>query len=151
MMMWMQSGWFWWSLALLLFAVEVIAPGAFMLWLGLGAAAAGLVVLLIPGMSLATQWIVFGVLALVSTGIGWRYRRRLNRDAASDQPLLNRKGDRMIGRHVTVVEAIVNGRGKVKVGDSVWLVEGADCPVGTLVEIIGVQGTTLQIARSSGG
>ena len=116
MMMWMQSGWFWWSLALLLFAVEVIAPGAFMLWLGLGAAAAGLVVLLIPGMSLATQWIVFGVLALVSTGIGWRYRRRLNRDAASDQPLLNRKTAQLMDRVFELQAPIVNGRGKVKIG-----------------------------------
>ncbi|MCB1553196.1 MAG: NfeD family protein [Xanthomonadales bacterium] len=145
MMMWMQSGWFWWSLALLLFAVEVIAPGAFMLWLGLGAAAAGLVVLLIPGMSLATQWIVFGVLALVSTGIGWRYRRRLNRDAASDQPLLNRKTAQLMDRVFELQAPIVNGRGKVKIGDALWTVEGDDMPTGQRVRVVGVDGMVLRV------
>ena len=61
----------------------------------------------------------------------WKFIRPAA-ELRDDQPLLNRKGDRMIGRRVTVVDAIVNGRGKVKVGDSVWLVEGSDCPVGTV-------------------
>ena len=51
----------------------------------------------------------------------------------------------MIGRRVLVVDAISNGRGKVKVGDSVWMVEGSDCPVGTAVRVIAVNGTTLQV------
>jgi len=55
----------------------------------------------------------------------------------------------MIGRRVMVVEPIVNGRGKVKVGDSVWLVEGADCAVGSLVEVVGVQGVTLKVVAAA--
>lgn len=145
MMDWMQSGWFWWSLALLLFAAEVMLPGAFMLWLGLGAAAAGLVVLLVPGMSLAMQWIVFGFFALISTGIGWRYRRRLNRDSVSDQPLLNRKAAQLMDRVFELQTPIVNGRGKVKIGDALWTVEGDDMPSGQRVRVVGVDGLVLRV------
>ncbi|MEP6881191.1 MAG: NfeD family protein, partial [Dokdonella sp.] len=76
--------------------------------------------------------------------IYWKYIRP-SAELRDDQPLLNRKGDRMIGQHVTVVDAIVNGRGKVKVDDSVWLVEGADCAVGAVVKVVAVDGTTLQV------
>ncbi|MCB1572030.1 MAG: NfeD family protein [Xanthomonadales bacterium] len=140
----------WWLLALVLIAAELLAPGYFLLWIGLAAAVMGLVMLVFPGLPFLAQAIVFAALSIGVCWVYWKFIRPAA-ELRDDQPLLNRKGDRMIGRHVTVVEAIVNGRGKVKVGDSVWLVEGADCPVGTLVEIIGVQGTTLQIARSSGG
>jgi membrane protein implicated in regulation of membrane protease activity len=51
----------------------------------------------------------------------------------------------MVGRRVVVVEAIVNGRGKVKVGDGQWLVEGPDVAVGSEVEIVSVQGTTFTV------
>jgi inner membrane protein len=51
----------------------------------------------------------------------------------------------MLGRHLIVAEAIVNGRGKVRVGDTVWLAEGDDAPAGATVEVIGISGTTLKV------
>lgn len=35
-----------------------------------------------------------------------------------------------VGETVTVVEAISNGRGRVKVGDGVWIAKGPDAAVG---------------------
>lgn len=134
----------WWLLALLLIAAELLAPGYFLLWIGLAAGVMGLVMLVFPGMPFIAQAVVFLLASIATCLVYWKYIRPAA-ELRDDQPLLNRKGDRMVGRRVSVVEPIVNGRGKVKVGDSVWLVEGDDCAVGTTVEVVGVQGTTLQV------
>lgn len=134
----------WWMLALLLIASEVIAPGYFLLWIGLAAAVMGLVMLVFPGLIFLAQAVVFAVLSILICVVYWKYIRPAV-ELRDDQPLLNRKGARMIGRRVAVVEAIVNGRGKVKIGDSVWLAVGEDKPVGSVVEVVSVSGTTLTV------
>lgn len=134
----------WWLLALVLIAAEMLAPGYFLLWIGIAAAVMGVVMLVLPGLSAIVQAIAFGVLALAACLAYWKFIRPLA-ERRDDQPLLNRRGQRMVGRRVIVVEAIVNGRGKVKVGDGQWLAEGPDLPVGSEVEIVSVQGTTFTV------
>ena len=56
---------------------------------------------------------------------------------------------RLIGETVTVVDAIVDGRGRVKVGDGVWPAKGADCEVGTKVRITGADGTVLVVEAAN--
>ena len=137
----------WWLLSLVLIAAEMIAPGYFMLWIGIAAGVMGLVTLVIPGMSALAQAIVFGLLSIAACLVYWKFIRPLA-EQRDDQPLLNKRGQRMIGRRVIVVEAIVNGRGKVTVGDGQWLAEGPDSPVGAEVEVVGVNGTTLVVAAA---
>ncbi len=139
----------WWLLALVLIAVEMIAPGYFMLWIGIAAGVMGLVMLVAPGLSALAQAILFGVFSIAACLIYWKFIRPLA-ELRDDQPLLNKRGERMIGRRVIVVEAIVNGRGKVSVGDGQWLVEGPDLPVGSQVEVVAVNGATLKVAALSG-
>jgi membrane protein implicated in regulation of membrane protease activity len=67
--------------------------------------------------------------------------------SASDQPDLNQRGAQLVGRVFVVTEAIDNGRGKIRVGDTLWHVEGADCPHGTRVRVEGVRGTALLVAH----
>jgi membrane protein implicated in regulation of membrane protease activity len=134
----------WWLLALLLIAAELMAPGYFLLWIGLAAAVMGMVMLVFPDLPFLAQAVIFAVLSLAACIVYWKYIRPAA-ELRDDQPLLNRKGDRMIGRRVTVSDAIVNGRGKVRIADSVWLVEGVDCPIGSEVEVVGVHGTTLTV------
>lgn len=135
----------WWIVALVLIAIEVIMPGYFMLWIGIGAAATGLLVLVVPGLSLLTQAIAFAVLAFVSCGVYWYgLRPKLQRDEPGDNRL-NRRGEQLIGKRYELIEAIVNGRGKARVGDGQWLVSGPDLPIGSTVEVIAVEGTTLKV------
>ena len=54
---------FWAAVALLLVAAEVMAPGAFMLWLAFAAAALFVLVWLVPGIPIVLQAILFGVLS----------------------------------------------------------------------------------------
>ena len=62
-------------------------------------------------------------------------------------PYLINRGAQYIGRTVTVEDAIQNGRGKVRVGDTIWAAEGEDAIKGASVEVTGVNGTVLVVAN----
>ena len=134
----------WWLLALVLIAAEMIAPGYFLLWIGIAAGVMGVLTLVVPGLPALAQAIVFALLSIAACLVYWKYIRPFA-EQRNDQPLLNQRGQRMVGRRVIVVEAIVNGRGKVGVGDGQWLAEGPDMPVGSEVEIVALQGTTFTV------
>ncbi|WP_300619676.1 NfeD family protein [Dokdonella sp.] len=138
------SNYGWWLLALVLIAAEMIAPGYFLLWIGIAAGVMGLVTLLVPNLPVLAQVVLFGVFAVVACLVYWKFIRPIA-EQRDDQPLLNRRGQRMVGRRVIVCEAIVNGRGKVRVGDGEWLAEGPDAPEGSEVEVVDVAGTTLRV------
>ena len=138
----------WWLLALVLIGVELMVPGFFMLWIGIAAAAMGLILLFVPQLSFLAQAGVFALLAIVSCYLYWRFIRRALTEP-SDQPRLNRRAEQYIGRRFVLETAIVNGQGKARVGDSLWLAEGPDLPVGATIEVTGVDGSTLQV-RAAG-
>ena len=141
---WMHSNWFWWALALALFALEALLPGAFMLWLGFAAIASGLVHLLFPDLGMVVQWVLFGVFSLAAVGFGQRWRAT-HPPKESDQPLLNRRTAQLVDKVYPLESPISDGRGRIKVGDAFWTVEGDDAPVGTRVRIIAVDGMTLRV------
>jgi membrane protein implicated in regulation of membrane protease activity len=140
---WMQSPWFWWGVALALFAAEALLPGTFLLWLGFAAVATALLVLVLP-LDPVTQWFLFGVLGLVAVGIGWKLRRRINAKP-EDHPTLNRRGAQLVGQVFPLESAIVDGRGRLKIGDAFWRAEGPDLAQGTRVRIVRVEGTVLRV------
>lgn len=135
----------WWIIALVLIAIEVVAPGYFMLWIGIAAAAMGVVLWIVPGMSLLAQAIAFTLLAFASCAVYavWLRPRLRGREPSAER--LNRRAEQMIGQRYVLAEAIVNGRGKARVGDGQWLVSGPDMPAGSTVEVTGVDGTTLRV------
>jgi membrane protein implicated in regulation of membrane protease activity len=134
----------WWILALVLIAAEMILPGYFLLWIGIAAALMGVLTFVLPSLGMLGQAIVFGVLAVATCAIYWRFIRPLA-EQRNDQPLLNRLGQRFVGRRFTLVEPIVNGRGRIPVGDGWWLAEGPDLPAGSEVEVVAVHGATLMV------
>jgi len=134
----------WWLLALVLIAAEMLVPGYFMLWIGIAAAVMGLVTFVLPSLPAIAQAVLFGVLAIGACMIYWKFIRPLA-EQRDDQPLLNKRGAQMIGQRFVLSEAIVNGRGKVKVGDGSWLASGPDLPAGNEVEVVAVDGTTLSV------
>ena len=137
----------WWLLALLLIGAELLVPGFFMLWIGIAAAAMGLLLTFLPPLPFLSEAALFAVLALISCFAYWRFVRRALIEP-SEQPLLNRRAEQHIGRRYVLDTAIVNGQGKARVGDSHWLVEGPDLPAGTTVEVIAVEGTTLKVQQA---
>jgi len=135
--------WQWWILAVALVILEVFAPGAFFLWLGIAAGVVGVLVYLAPAMGWEYQVLMFSVLSVISIVIWRRYFR--TRPDETDQPTLNRRGEQYVGRLFTLSEPVVNGEGKITVDDSTWKIHGEDCPAGTRVAVTGVEGTILKV------
>ena len=140
-MRWDVFGWA--VLALVLFAAEAMAPGAFMLWLGLAAVAVFLGVLLVPGIPVLAQVAAFVVLSFVSIQVYRRWFR--NREKPSDQPALNRRTAALVGRVVPLERGIVDGRGRVQIADAFWEVAGPELPAGTNVRVTGADGMMLTV------
>ena len=133
----------WAALSLLLIAAEVMAPGVFMLWLGIAAGVVCFVVLLFPGIPLLWQAASFIVLSFVSI---WVYRRYFRQDAErNDQPLLNRRAEQFIGKVFVLDSALADGTGRIRVGDAYWTVTGPDLPAGTKVRVIAADSMTLKV------
>ena len=135
--------WHWWILAAVFAGIEILAPGVFFIWLAAAAALTGLSALFIP-MGWQIEALIFAVLAVASV-VFWR--SYLKKNGSKDDPAakLNRRGDQMIGRTAVLSEPIQNGRGKARIDDSVWRVEGADLPAGTQVKVTGVDGAILKV------
>jgi membrane protein implicated in regulation of membrane protease activity len=138
--------WHWWVLALVLIGIEMVAPGFFLMWIGGAAAVTGLVSLIVPSLPWQAQFLIFGVLAVASV-LGARYYFKRNPIETADATL-NKRGAQYIGRTFSLEEAIVNGTGRVRVGDSVWRAEGPDLPAGDRVKVTGVNGAALKVERA---
>ncbi|MBK8374591.1 NfeD family protein [Sphingorhabdus sp.] len=139
----LDQHWFWLSLGLILGAIEMLAPGFFLMWLGLAAIIVGLLSWLVPGMIIPMQVALFAVLSVLTVYAGKRFLK--DNPIESDDPALNDKGARLTGEIVTVVEAIENGRGRVRVGDSEWNARGADAAIGARVRVTGADGAVLLV------
>jgi membrane protein implicated in regulation of membrane protease activity len=135
--------WGWLGAGLALIALEVlIAPGSYLLWIGIAALLmAGLSTLV--SFSAGAELAVFGVLGLVCGLIGWRlYGARVENDAARD---LHDPAVTFIGRVFTLAAPIENGFGQVRVDDTVWRVAGPALPVGSAVKVKSLDGSTLVV------
>ena len=44
----------------------------------------------------------------------------------------------------------MHGRGKVRLGDTLWAADGPDCPAGTRVRVTGAAGTVLLVELLAG-
>lgn len=138
--------WNWFILAVLLFALETVVPGVHFVWFGVAAILVGLLALAI-GFAWQWQLIAFAVIAVAAVFLVRRYARPDN--ALSDLPDLNIRGAQYIGRTVTVEEAIRGGRGRVRVGDTLWQAEGEDVAVGERVRVKSANGTVLVVEREN--
>ena len=134
--------WHWWILAVILAAIEIVAPGVFFIWIGVAAAITGLIAWIVP-LSWQIEAIIFAVLSVL-TVLAWRsYQKKTHQDQPTST--LNRRGEQMIGRFAVLSEPIENGRGKAKVDDTVWRVEGPDLPAGTRITVTGIDGAILKV------
>jgi membrane protein implicated in regulation of membrane protease activity len=133
--------WHWWALGAVFVVIEMIAPGTFMLWLGVACAASGLLLLVIPSASFGWQFLTFAVVTIASVFLWRRYQR----PTPTDQPTLNQRGQSYVSRTFKLIEPNVNGYGKAEVEDTVWTVSGKDAPAGATVRVVGVDGTVLKV------
>ncbi len=129
--------WSWMVLGLVLLGAEILIPGFFLIWIGVAALITGALSLALWEAAFwgwQLQVLVFLGLAIASVFIG---RALMKRGAVSDEPLLNQRDAQLVGKTATLQEAIVDGRGRVKIGDTTWSVAGPDLDAGTQVRVTG--------------
>jgi membrane protein implicated in regulation of membrane protease activity len=135
------GAWAWVILGVLLFGLELLAPGVFFMWLGIAALLTGLLDGFF-GLSWQVATLLFAALSVASVLIG---RRHGGTDSLREDSLLNRRGAALVGRTFTLDAPIARGEGRVRVDDSFWRVTGPDAPAGASVRVVRVEGATLVV------
>ncbi len=138
--------WGWLALGLILACAEILVPGVFLIWMAGAAVIVGLLVWFVP-MAVPLQVVLFVVLATASVFIGRRYLK--DHPIVGADPLMNRRGARMVGEIATVTEAIEDSsNGRVHLGDTEWIARGVVAPVGARVRVTGSDGAILLVERA---
>jgi membrane protein implicated in regulation of membrane protease activity len=137
------GAWAWIILGVVLIGIELLAPGAFFLWLGLAAIATGLLDAVLD-LSWQASALLFAVLCVAAVVLG----RTVTRSKTQEEPqaeMLNRRGQSLIGRVFTLETPIKDGEGRIRVDDSSWRVTGADRFAGAKVRVVRIEGSTLVV------
>ncbi|ELY2795912.1 NfeD family protein [Cronobacter dublinensis] len=134
---------FWLCLGGLLLAAEMLGGNGFLLWSGVAAVATGLLAWLLP-MGWEWQGVSFALLMLMAVWLWWRLLSR--RAGPRPDNSLNQRGNQLVGQRFTLTQALINGRGQLTVGDSVWpVIADSDLPAGTAVEVVAIDGIRLRV------
>ena len=140
------GGWSWAILGLVLIGGEMLAPGIFLIWLGLAGLLTGAVVGLF-GIGWQAAMLVFAVFAGASVLAGRFLTRRKGEepDAATG---LNDRGRQLVGKVFRLEVTMTGGEGRVRVGDSSWRIVGPEFLAGTEVKVVRVEGSTLVVVKA---
>ncbi|MBA0182003.1 NfeD family protein [Pectobacterium carotovorum] len=138
-----NAHWFWLSLGGLLLAAEMLGASGYLLWSGLSAVLVGLLTWVMP-LGWPLQGTIFAILTIVTALLWWYWLRK--RTLSRPQSMLNQRGQQMVGLRTTLTDPVINGFGRVNIGDSSWRVKSEqDLPAGTHVEVIAIDGITLHV------
>ncbi len=138
----LEPGWLWMIGGVILLIAEIIAPGFFLLWIGAAAIITGVFAVLL-GIGIVGQLALFALYSAIAVYVANRWY--IGRPVASEDPMLNDRSARLVGRSVTVVEAVDQHSGRVRVGDSDWSARGGPAQPGEHVRVTGVDGNCLTV------
>ena len=140
--------WTWVVFALVLLGLEIVMPSTFLLWPGIAAMGVGVMTLVLgidnPVWPWQAQVLLFLALSLVVAYFGRKFLKH-NQWDKSEVEGLNERGSQLIGQMGVLTDAISNGQGRMKIGDTTWRVKGDDAKVGAKVRVVGADGGTLEV------
>ena len=135
--------WYWAVLGAVLGVIEIAVPAMVCIWLAAAALAVAAIAWRYPELAWEHQGLIFAALAVVSVVLGRTAFGRAGSGGGDNR--LNRRADSYIGRMFTLEGAIVDGRGRLRLDDTVWLIAGPDLPAGTRVRVTGADNTLLRV------
>lgn len=138
-----QPFWLWLAVGVALLAVEAMFSTEWLLWPAVAAGVTALLAALFP-LGLAGEVAVFALLTVVLTLASRRLIKKVNPD---DKPDINDVKLRLVGQKARVVEAFVNGRGRVYISGAEWVAEidGSSPLAGENVVVESVAGQHLKV------
>lgn len=143
-----QPFWIWLAVGVLLLAVEAALSTEWLLWPAVAAGVVAVLTALGLRMGLAVEVGVFAALTVLATALSRRLIQRVNPD---DHPDINDRDLRLVGQRARVVQAFVEGRGRVFVSGAEWvaLIDGDAPPVGDSVVVDRLEGPSLKVRREA--
>jgi len=131
--------WNWLIGGLLLIGLELLVPGVFIIWFGCAAIATALICALLAAiLPIFDIWqlqiVLFSLFSIAFVLLGRHLSQR--RKETNDNQFLNRRTDALLGEVALLEEAIENGHGRIRIGDTLWRVRGPDLVVGTGVRLV---------------
>jgi membrane protein implicated in regulation of membrane protease activity len=136
------ESWHWLSLGMLVLIGEALGAGGFLLGMGIASLIIAVVLAIFPNLAWHWQFLLFAFLSVVVTLVYWKKFRRFNNK--TEQPLLNSGTARYIGRRVSLLTPVRDGRGKVQIEDALWTVScSEDLEQGAIVDVVAADGMTL--------
>jgi len=135
--------WYWAIFGAVLGVIEVAVPAMVCIWLAAAALGVAAIAWRYPGLAWEHQALIFAALAVASVVLGRTACARVG--SPQSKMRLNRRAESYIGRLFTLDGAIIDGRGRLRVDDTVWLVAGPDLPRGTRVRVTGADNTLLRV------
>ena len=137
-----DAAWIWVTLGLVLAALEILVPGVYLVWFAVAAVLTGAITFA-SDIGLAAQVVTFAGLSLIAAYSAKRILR--DRPIVSADPLLNHRGNRLVGETAVTATTFEGGSGRVRVADGEWIARGPDVAAGERVRIIGHDGTILLV------
>jgi membrane protein implicated in regulation of membrane protease activity len=141
-----HTPWLWLTSGVLLCAAETLAPGVFLLWIGLAAIATGAMTFFTE-LSAEVALIVFAVLSIVFALVGRTIYGPVGKAVVESMP--GPRALSLIGREFILDQPISQGFGQIHVDDTVWRVCGADQPRGVKVRVKRVEDETLLVVEKA--
>jgi membrane protein implicated in regulation of membrane protease activity len=143
-----QPFWLWLAIGALLLAVEAALSTEWLLWPAVSAGIVAAVTALGLPLGLVGEVGLFAALTVASTLLSRRLVQRVN---PGEQPDINDREQRLIGQRARVVEAFIDGRGRVFVSGAEWAasIEGAGPAVGDSVIVESAVGPSLKVRIAS--
>ena len=141
--------WHWWILAGVLLVGEILTFTSFLLWIALAAFITGIVKFASPTLSWEWQMVLFAVLAIIGIFVAIMVLKNKKGSENKGYNALNSRAKIHIGKKFSITTPVINGSGKIKVGDTYWLIHcDEDLAEGTKIEVISTKGTTLIVKKS---
>lgn len=138
----LEAGWLWMIGGVVLLIAELLAPGFFLVWIGAAALITGVFALLFD-IGVAGQLALFALYSAIAVYAAKRWYE--GRPVETEDPMLNDRSARLLGRTATVVEPIDEHAGRVRLGDGEWSARGGPAAAGEHVRITGVDGNCLLV------
>ena len=135
--------WHWMILGVALLVFELMSGSGFLLWIAIGSFITSIFMLFAPAIDWPWALLLFSTFSVITCLLWWRYLKSCTE--RSDKPTLNRRTDNFIGRIFDLETPIENGRGKIRIGDTFWVVEGNDQEENTKVRVVSVDGVLLHV------
>lgn len=132
----MEWFWIWWGMAGILSIIELLTVGFLALIFALASFLVGLLVFIVPSLTISTQMMIFTVMLCPSLYLWWRMGKHW-RHQHQEANVLNHRGQHYVGRCFLLKEDLKHHEGRIQIADTFWKIKSelSFIPAGTEIEI----------------